>query len=63
MIVAVYQNGVVIIQYKPPKCTIRKLVFFFFDVFYMFRNLGFIFGKTVIYTGSTYKTFLCWCTL
>ena len=38
-------------QYKPTKFTFSQLIIFNFYVFYMFRNRGFIFRKTVVYTG------------
>jgi len=31
------------------KCTLSKLIIY--DIFYMFRNWGFIFRKTVVYVG------------
>jgi hypothetical protein len=42
-----------ILQYKPTKCIFYKLIFYFefFYVFYVFRNRGFIFRKTVVCTG------------
>jgi len=41
-----------VIQYKPSECTLSKLVFsvFNFDVFFMFRTVGFICRKTAVYT-------------
>ena len=41
-----------IIQYKPKKCTVLKLLFRFliFDAFYVFRSRSSIFRKTVVYT-------------
>jgi len=40
----------IIIKHKPTKCTLSKLIFYFFnfEVFYMFRTRRLIFSKTVV---------------
>ena len=45
----VLRNG--IMRHKPTECTFFQINILIFDVFYMFRCRGFIFRKTVVYTG------------
>ena len=37
-----------VVKYKTKKCTFSKGIFEFLNVYYIFRNRGFIFRKTVI---------------